>query len=107
MREDLLKGLTEEQINKVKECKSPEDILTIAKAEGIELSDEQLEFVSGGYCKETNKYECPRCQSRNCYILRYRERDKIIHLKCLDCENIWMQQEPVKPGSDKKIFDIF
>ena len=39
MREELLKGLTEEQIAKVKKCKSPEEILSLAKQEGVELNE--------------------------------------------------------------------
>ena len=39
MREELLKGLSEEQIAKVKVCKSQEEILALAKEEGIELTD--------------------------------------------------------------------
>ena len=48
MRKELLQGLSEEQIKKVEACKSPEEILNLAKAEGVELTDEQLEAVSGG-----------------------------------------------------------
>ena len=48
MKEDLLKGLTEEQILKIKECKTSEELLALAKAEGISLTDEQLEAISGG-----------------------------------------------------------
>ncbi len=54
MRKELLKGLTEEQINKVEACKSSEEILALAKSEGVQLSDEQLEAVSGGACQEPN-----------------------------------------------------
>ena len=35
MREELLKGLTEEQIKKVHECKNADEILALAKAEGL------------------------------------------------------------------------
>ena len=48
MRKDLLKGLTEEQIAKVKACKNHEELLALAKSEGIELTDEQLAAISGG-----------------------------------------------------------
>ena len=48
MRKELLKGLSEEQIKKVEACKSPEEILSLAKAEGVELNEEQLAAVSGG-----------------------------------------------------------
>ena len=43
MKEELLKGLTEEQVAKVKACKNQEEILKVAKEEGIELTDDQLE----------------------------------------------------------------
>lgn len=36
-------------------------MLEVAKEEGIELTDEQLEAVSGGVCAET--IECPKCKS--------------------------------------------
>ena len=51
MRKELLKGLTEEQIKKVEACKSSEEILALAQSEGVQLSDEQLEAVSGGACQ--------------------------------------------------------
>jgi len=40
--------LTPEQMEKAKACKTPEDIMGLAKEEGFELSDEELEAVSGG-----------------------------------------------------------
>jgi hypothetical protein len=63
----LLKGLTEEQIAKVKACKTHEELLKLSKEEGIELSDEQLEAVSGGgLCKSTPPVgPCPYCKSMN------------------------------------------
>ena len=45
--EELLKGLSKEQIEKVKACKSQEEILALAKQEDVELTDEQLESISG------------------------------------------------------------
>ncbi|MDO4532408.1 MAG: Nif11 family protein [Coriobacteriia bacterium] len=42
------KDLTPEQLEKLKTCKSPEDVLALAKEEGYELTDAQLEAVSGG-----------------------------------------------------------
>ena len=66
MDKELLKGLTKEQIAKVKACKSQEELLAMAKEEGIELSDEQLEAVSGGVCSATTMPDCPRCNSNKC-----------------------------------------
>lgn len=40
--------LTPEQQRRARECKKPEDILALAKEEGYELSDEELDSVAGG-----------------------------------------------------------
>jgi hypothetical protein len=69
MREELLKGLTEEQIARVKNCKNSDELLALAKAEGIELTDEQLTAISGGgVCSVVsnigdaiNQSDCPMC----------------------------------------------
>ena len=63
MRKELLKGLSEEQIAKIRECKTSDEILALAKEEGVELTEEQMEAVSGGavLCK-SNK--CPNCGSK-------------------------------------------
>ena len=42
------KDLTPEQQAKARACKTPEELLALAKAEGYELSDEELEAVAGG-----------------------------------------------------------
>ena len=63
MKEELLKGLTDEQIAKVKACKNQEELLKLAKEEGVELTDEQLEAVSGGACTSSTK--CPNCGCRS------------------------------------------
>ena len=48
MKEELLKGLTEEQIARIKACKNQEEMLKVAKEQGVKLTDEQLEAISGG-----------------------------------------------------------
>jgi len=40
--------LTTEQKEKAIACKTPDELLKLAKEEGIELTDEQLEGISGG-----------------------------------------------------------
>ena len=40
--------LTEEQKEKIRECKTSEEILAVVEEEDIELSEDQLEAVSGG-----------------------------------------------------------
>lgn len=40
--------LTPEQQEKVRACKTTEDLVALAKEEGYELSDEDLEAMAGG-----------------------------------------------------------
>lgn len=69
MKKELLENLTEEQIAKVKACKNHEELLALAKAEGIELTDEQLSAISGGGActivsnigDAINQSDCPFC----------------------------------------------
>lgn len=42
------KNLPEELKAKAAACKSPEDMLALAKEAGYELSDEELQGISGG-----------------------------------------------------------
>ena len=91
MKEELLKGLTEEQIAKVKACKNTEEVLAIAKEEGIELSEEQLEAVSGGCGTFTaSDKKCPKC---GCNRLRQSCSGDVIvtyYLTCTQCGFTWM-----------------
>ena len=57
VKKELLTGLTPEQIEKVKACKGQEELLKLAKKEGIELTSEQLEAVSGGCSTDEKKDE--------------------------------------------------
>ena len=96
MRKELLKGLTEEQIKKVEACKSSEEVLNLAKAEGVQLNEEQLAAVSGGGCSSTRK--CPMCGSTN--IKRKTEDVQLKTAKedakdvkvyvCKDCKHTWI-----------------
>ena len=84
MKQDLLKGLTEGQISRVKACKNSDELLAMAKAEGIELTDEQLEAVNGGACSNTD--DCPPCPSCGSTNVKLRESGKTLKkYKCKDC----------------------
>ena len=51
--------LSSEMKEKVKECKTPEEVLALAQESGYELSDEELASISGGWgdpnCTEHNE----------------------------------------------------
>ena len=96
MKEELLKGLTEEQIKKIKECKNTEEVLALAKEEGIELTDEQLEAISGGACThsvtpgKTRWGVWTKCGQRGQYTWPRQEGDgngDANLLKCFNCGN--------------------
>ena len=53
-----LKDLTPELKDKVRECKTPDEIQALAKAEGYELSNEELKGIAGGNDWD-EIWECP------------------------------------------------
>ena len=92
MRKDLLNGLTDEQIAKVKACRTQDEVLTLARNEGIELTDEQLAAVSGGGCFSTIK--CPKCGSTKHYkeehIVGFGGSSTQKFYICKDCGHKWL-----------------
>ena len=54
--------ISQEMKEKLKECKTAEDIAELAKSEGIELTGEELEAISGGDWK---------CSDRICDSFKY------------------------------------
>lgn len=92
MKEELLKGLSKEQIARIRDCKNSDEILALAKEEGITLTDEQLEVVSGGgaLCSGES-HSCPICYSNN-YVKIENPREKPDVKKmfvCKNCGHIW------------------
>ena len=85
MKSELLKGLTDEQIQKLKGCKGTEEILRAAKEEGIELTDEQLEAVSGGsICAPV----CPRCGTKDNVYVCHDEGPNFEKYVCTKCGTV-------------------
>lgn len=61
-KQELLEGLTKEQKDKVQNCKNADELMALAKEEGIELTDEQLAVVAGGGCGVVKScYICFTC----------------------------------------------
>ena len=50
--------LAPELQEKVKACKTPEEILALAQEEGYELNDESLEAISGGRWGNAKLHKC-------------------------------------------------
>ena len=71
--------------------KSSEEVLNLAKAEGIELTDEQLEAVSGGGCGGQKKKVCPKCNSTNIMKIGEDLEDGRMRYDyvCQDCLHRW------------------
>ena len=44
----MFDGLSEDLKKKATECKNAEELIALAKTEGIELTDEQMDAISGG-----------------------------------------------------------
>lgn len=94
MRKELLKGLSEEQIKKVETCNSSDEVLALAKEEGIELTNEQLEAISGGCGKDP---ECPKCGSKDIKsrVETINKGDvhggytQVNYFKCRSCKYSW------------------
>ena len=54
--EDRIKELSPEQRAKAKQCKTPEELLALAKEEGYELTEDELEGISGGFWDDCDPY---------------------------------------------------
>ncbi len=60
-----LDELSEELRAKVKTCQTPEEMFAIAKEEGYELSDEQLNSIAGGGFWDSCSDDCTSdCSSK-------------------------------------------
>ena len=76
------KDLSPELREKAKACKTPEEMLELAKEEGYELSDEELEEIAAAGSWTDSK--CPACGSENLH--RWPWSDKST---CRDCGANW------------------
>ena len=87
MKKELLEGLTEEQIAKVKACKNHEELLALAKTEDIKLTDEQLTAINGGGC--FSSFKCPNCGSTDYRVLPRYQVSGCKTYQCNTCGYEW------------------
>ena len=67
--ESILSILSDEQKKKVEAAQSPEELLTLAKEAGYELTPDQLEAVAGGgWTCDSYVDPCPRDLCPGVYI---------------------------------------
>ena len=96
MRKELLKGLTDEQIEKASHCKNEAELLALAKEEGIELTEEQLKSVSGGNCVQgtvVREGTCPMCKKRAIgEFVETTPGDGRYHFVCQNCGHDWKER---------------
>lgn len=98
----------EDIIRKAKSARSPEELLQLAKSEGMsgmteetagklydrlhssshELSDEELDVSAGG-CFVFNEMVCPNCQQTGNFevVARINPDGATTTVKCLSCQN--------------------
>ena len=58
MDEKMLENLSEETKAKALAAKTPEEMLAVAKSEGVELSLDELDEVSGGGWNDCDQFKC-------------------------------------------------
>lgn len=58
MDEKMFDNLSEETKAKVLAAKTPEEMLAVAKSEGVELSLDELDEVSGGSWNGCDEFKC-------------------------------------------------
>ena len=62
--EDILSTLTDEQKKLAEAAQSPEELLELAKENGIELTPDQLGVAAGGVCWHKCIINCPQRNER-------------------------------------------
>lgn len=91
--------LSPEQLKKASACDTPEDVLALAKEEGYELSDEELQSVSGGSWSPKDALpQCPACGSYAILINPLPATGCTI-CTCHDCGHRWTKTllDPILP----------
>lgn len=84
-----IENLSTEQKAKLGECESPEDILAVAKAEGYELNEEELDQIAGGtpVWVITNMHVCKKCRGDLKYLGK---EGKYNQYQCKKCGQLYL-----------------
>jgi len=94
------KGLTAEQVEKMEACKTPEEILALAQEEGYELTDDELQSISGGDWSPKNAL--PRCSACGSYAVTVNPMPCTGCATCIchDCGHQWTKTvlDPILPS---------
>lgn len=61
------KELSPELMERARACKTSEELIDLANSEGMELSDEQIEAISGGHNRWT--LCSSKCHDETCVML--------------------------------------
>ena len=67
---------------KAEACETPEEVFKLAKEEGIDLPDEALDSIAGGWKSQT----CPKCGSKN---IRRAGNKLGAQTECRDCGELF------------------
>ena len=67
----MFDNLSDDLKKKATECKTAEELMELAKTEGIELTDEQMDAISGGgwYCDGDETFIYWHCLDYDCQNL--------------------------------------
>ena len=89
--------LTDEQKKKMLSANTSEELLALIESEGIELTDEELESVSGGKIWGNDSsndsglgIQCPECGSKDVRVEYWVEGCDQCVLRCYSCHHGWL-----------------
>ena len=77
--------LNPEMREKVDACKTPEELMALAKAEGMEIPEEQLERIAGGWGDKART--CPECGSTDVIVGGAKQAAAYV---CQNCGHTWI-----------------
>ena len=85
----LVEGLIPEEQAKLDACKTPEEMLALAKEVGYELSEDELEAISGGLYDEKYKEQyCPTCN-----VKVYWQKSPKRGMRCPRCNTVYSEND--------------